>query len=286
MADAAGRRPVSDPRDIPLLVLSFDGYADLWPPFFHFFWRNWPDCPFSVHLGTNFRTWDGPGVTTLHSGTEHSWATRVTRLLELLDSEYVLLFLEDFLLEAPVDTREVLRLGEVTIQNRVGCLRLAPKPAPSRPVYGQPDLGWILPGDPYRLSSQVSFWHTDTLRQLLEHGQSIWDFEYTGSLSGPVPMRPMWARWEAAIHYQHCVERGMWLPWGIRTCREAGVPVDLTVRPAMLGLSLWQRYYGAFRGFAFRRLPASVQRKRWVRIAEREGKLRTRLTIPAGTGDA
>jgi hypothetical protein len=271
----------ADPSRIPLLVLSFDKYEDLWDPFFSFFWKHWPDCPFKVYLGTNSKTYDDPRVTSLHSGPEVTWATRVLRLVEQLDSEYVLLFLEDFLIEERVDSAEVLRLARVALDNELGCLRLAPNPPPSRPVYGHEDLGWILPGDPYRMSSQVSIWHVDTLRAVLKPEYSIWDFEYTGSLKGPVPSRPMWARYQPAIRYQHCVERGMWLPWGLRVCEQAGIPVDLAARPAMRGTGLLERWITVLRGTVFRLLPGSVRRHRWEGIAAREGERRTKLTIPS-----
>jgi hypothetical protein len=276
-----GRRVAADPRDIPLVVLSFDGYRDLWDPFFAFFWKHWPDCPFRVHLTTNAMTYQDPRVVSLQTGPEVGWAARVRRALEMLDSEYVLIVLEDFLVLEPVDSAEILRLGRVAMEEQVACLRLAPNPAPTRPVQGQPDLGWVLPGDPYRVTSQVAFWHTDTLLSFLDPAYSIWDFEFQGSVHGPVPTRPMWSRWKPAIQYRHCVEKGKWLPWGVDTCRKAGVPIDLGARPRMTGPTLWRLIYGDVRGFIYWHLPRSVQRKRWARIVERETTARRAARLAA-----
>ena len=33
----------ADPSDIAVYVTSFDGYSDLWGPFFQCFWRHWSD---------------------------------------------------------------------------------------------------------------------------------------------------------------------------------------------------------------------------------------------------
>jgi len=265
-----GRRVSEDPRDIPLLVLSFDGYADIWPVFFAFFRKNWPDCPFPVYLSTNVKTYEGPGVIALPTGPEVTWATRLRRALEALNSDYVLLVLEDFLFYERVDTAEVLRLARVALEERVGCLRLAPNPAPSRPVEGHEDLGVVLPDDPYRVTSQVAFWHVDTLLQFLDPSYSIWDFEFHASVHGPIPTRPMWARWKPAIVYRDCISRGRWMPWGIATCRTAGVPIDFDTRGRMTGSHLWRLYYGYARGLVFWALPRSVQRRRWRRIVARE----------------
>ena len=256
-------------HDIPLIVISYDRYADLWKPFFTFFWKWWPDCPFQVYLGTNHQTYEDSRVISIKTGNEVTWATRLRRLLDRLDKPYVLTFLEDFLIEDKVDTARVVRLAQVAVQNRVGCLRLAPKPAPSEPVDGYPELGRILPGDPYRITSQVSFWKADTLRSLLSPEYSIWDFEFKGSISSLNLADPLWCVWQPAIKYQHCIERGQWLPWGRQVCRQAGIEIDLKYRPPVQGREMWRQIYYRLRGRVFWSLPRATQRKRWARIVER-----------------
>jgi hypothetical protein len=286
MQSAAGVRPAgSVAGEIPLLVISFDRYDDLWAPFFTMFWRHWPDCPFSVHLGTNFRAYGDDRVTTLRTGEEVTWATRYRRLIDTLDSEYVLTILDDFLIHRPVNTSRVLELARAAVDHRVACLRLTPGPPPSSDVPGLPGIGRVDPADPYRVTSQVSFWRTDVLRSLLEPSFSIWDFEFEGSMQSRSITDPFWCVTEPAIHYQHCVERGMWLPWGIRTCRAAGIPIDLTSRPRMRGRELLFRYYIVARSMVSRRLPISVQRRRWLRTVEktRGRRLQSRVFRAAPT---
>jgi hypothetical protein len=268
---ATVRRSVQVPGDIPLLVLSFDGYEDIWRPFFSFFWQSWPDCPFAVHLATNVKSYDDARVTSVRVGADASWAIGLRRALTMLDAEYVLLVLDDFLFYEPVNTAEVVRLARVAIEERVACLRLAPNPPPSTVVEGHSDLGWILPDDPYRVTTQVAFWHVDTLLELLRPEYSAWDFEFHASVYGPVPARPMWACWRPAIVYRDCISRGKWMPWGIATCRKAGVVIDVAARQRLprTGAFLLNHYYGQLRGLVFRHLPRSVQRRRWRRIVDR-----------------
>ena len=143
-------------RDIPLLVVSCDRYSDLWDPFLQVFRRHWADCPFPLFLGSNHKISHDPGVTTIAIGDDRGWGAGLQSLLDRLGAEYVLLFLEDFFLEEAVDTTNVLRLAEIAGRNKLGCLRLTPNPPPSQQVEGSPGLGWILPGDPYRVSTQVA----------------------------------------------------------------------------------------------------------------------------------
>jgi len=222
-----------------------------------------------VYLGTNHQTYEDSRVISIKTGDEVTWATRLRRLLATLDKPYVLTFLEDFLIEDKVETARVVRLAQVAVKNRVGCLRLAPNPAPSEPVDGYPELGRILPGDPYRITSQVSFWKADTLRSLLSPEYSIWDFEFKGSISSLSLDDPLWCVWKPAIKYQHCVERGHWLPWGRHVCWQAGIEIDLNYRPPVHGRERWQQIYHRLRGRVFWSLPRATQRKRWARIVER-----------------
>jgi hypothetical protein len=218
----------------PVLVVSCDAYADLWRPFFEVFWRRWPDCPFPVYLGSNHLRYDDDRVTTIGVGDDRSWADGVRHMLDGIDSEYVIFFLEDFLLLRQVDTARIRRMLDLAIRNRVGCLRLtrysAPFDLPSLPVPGSDEVGRVAEGHPYRVSAQVAVWRTDVLRSLLAPGFSPWDFEMLGS---PLSERLGEAFWEVrstAIHYDHAVEKGRWKPEGVAICEAAGVSIDASAR--------------------------------------------------------
>jgi len=254
-------------RDIPLLVVSCDRYSDLWDPFFGIFWRRWPDCPFQVNLVANIMKYSHPRVTTVTIGEDIGWGAGLIEALSQLSSEYVIIFLEDFFLEKLVDTAEVLRLTEIAVENRVGCLRLTPNPRPSLKVVGHQNLGWILPGDPYRVSTQVALWRIDTLVSVVKPVFSPWDFELKGSLLSTNLIEPFWSVWKPVIHCQHAVERGLWIPWGLSTCDAAGIKVDLTKRRAMTKREICRRKLAELRGRVFLSLPRPLQRKRWLKIA-------------------
>lgn len=219
--------------DISILVVSCDRYADLWSPFFGIFWQRWPDCPYPVYLGSNQKPYLDDRVNSITVGEDLSWATGVRRMLDQIGSSHVILFLEDFLIQRPVDTTAVVDLVLTAVTTRVACLRLTPQPPPSLPICGRPGLGIIAPGDLYRVSTQVAVWRVDTLRSLLVPGFSAWDFELTGSLMSNDLPDQFWGVWEPAITYRHGVELGKWLPLGLSICSEAGVSVDLAARPVL-----------------------------------------------------
>jgi hypothetical protein len=217
---------------LPVLVVSCDRYADLWGPFFELFWRQWPDCPGPVYLGSNFERYADPRVETLAIGADVTWADGVARMLDRIPSDYVLLMLEDFLLMQPVDTARVLGLAGIARAEQTGCLRLYSIYPPERDLPEYPALAAFAPGDKYRITAQAAIWRMDTLRRLLVPGFSAWDFELLGSqMSDFMPDR-IWGVREPALVYDHAVEKGRWRPQGLAICRAADVPVDLDRRGA------------------------------------------------------
>jgi hypothetical protein len=216
------------PRAQPvILVISCDAYVDLWRPFFTIFRRNWPDCPFPLYLGANHLRYDDPRVVTLAVGDDVSWASNVSLMLARIDAEQVILFLEDFFLEEPVNTRGIQRLVDIAFSERLGCLRLvAHLPLALRPVHdapGYPDLGVIEPGTPYRVSTQVAIWRKTTLQRLLIPGANAWEFEVLASTLSARLRERLWGVKQTAIQYDQVVDKGRWKPKGRRMLHEAGV---------------------------------------------------------------
>lgn len=262
--------------DVPLLVISCDRYADLWRPFFEVFWQRWPDCPFHVYLGTNHLEYPSDRVTTLAVGADVDWASNVLSMLDCLDAPYVLVFLEDFLIQERVNTALVTRLVAIAQEHDLGCLRLAAglplALPPSRAVTaaGVEGLGVVQPGEAHRVSAQVAVWRVETLRSLLVPGFSPWEFEAVGTqLSEEMP-DAFWGTYSPAIVYDQCVEKGRWKLSGVEICRAAGVDVDLAARPMFSPADL-QMHYEAARAGAEMYLPKERARKAFLAGFRRRG---------------
>jgi hypothetical protein len=223
----------SDSKTIPILVVSCDKYSDLWKPFFTIFRKRWSDCPYKVYLGTNHLKYEDHDVTSICVGDDVDWASNLHRMLDQLNSDRVIMFLEDFLLIREVDTEEVQKMVKIAQDNSVDCLRLIPRPRPwGKPICAD-NLGIIEPGEDYRISTQVALWNVDLLRKIAIPGFSAWDFEVYGTLLSERLPGKYWGVLEAVIDYRHGVERGNWLEQGLEICREAEVRVDLTQRSIM-----------------------------------------------------
>jgi len=216
--------------DAAVLVASCDNYSDLWEPFFTLFHKHWPDCPFPVFLGSNYRCCPEKKVISICVGEDLSWADNLHRMLDQVPSYRVILFLEDFLMVRSVDNKTVQNLVDVAGQEDLACLRLYPHPPPTRRLKGKPGLGKLRRGDDYRVSTQVAIWNVDTLRALSWPGFSAWDFEIIGSLTSNEMGLKFWGVYEPVIDYRNGVWRGRWLQEGIEICRKSGIDVDMEAR--------------------------------------------------------
>ena len=100
-------------KKIGLLVVSCDNYSDLWDPFFQFFSSSWGDCPFRIHLLTNHLDYKSNhlDLEVIKVGADESWSDNLIKGLECMEEyDYVLLFLEDMLLNRKVDNNRIYNL--------------------------------------------------------------------------------------------------------------------------------------------------------------------------------
>ena len=87
-------------KNVTILVNSCDKYEDAWDPFFKLLKIQWPDCPYDMVLSTETKKYycDCFDVKTINSDSELSWSARLKNVLNQIDTDYVLFFLEDFFL--------------------------------------------------------------------------------------------------------------------------------------------------------------------------------------------
>jgi hypothetical protein len=227
--------------DVSVVVVSNDGYSDVWPGFFELLFRFWPDRPYPLYLISNHCTFPAEQVIPLRVGDDLSWSQTLARGLEGVPSRHVLLMLEDYFLTARADTAYVCRLHDAMVENDAVYLRLLAAPKPERPHAKLADIGFIEKGAAYRTSLQVAFWDRLVLLDLLRKDESAWEFEVKGSrrsdessgpflsVSGGVP----------AIPYRHAVRRGKWLPEAIRYFTPLGITFNTSTRPVASELNLW-----------------------------------------------
>lgn len=213
-----------------VLVMSCDAYSDLWRPFFTLFWRYWPDCPWPVYLGTNHRSVADECVFSLCAG-DAEWTQRLRFCLDHIDSDFVLLLLDDYFFDGPVDTAIVSE--NLAALARLGGyqLRLFPLPGPDRKLTRYRGIGIIHPRAAYRVSTQAAFWKRTHLLDILAGSESIWDFEWNATKRSRVHETGYYATYEPVIRYRQVVERGEWFRAAAVYFGKQQIGCDFRARP-------------------------------------------------------
>jgi hypothetical protein len=256
-----------------VFIASSDNTADVLCRVFPSFMKYWANCAYPVYVGLNERSlpWDGPRVVR---ASRSEWRVELKTQLGRLSEDRVILMLDDFLIQAPVDQEKVANLLKLCFEHDWPYLRLIPLERAFLPrlmheaFSASGRLAEPIPVEmPYFSSLQTSIWKKSHLESLLEVPGSIWQFEHLVDRTA----RHYAVTGGACIRYRHLVEKGRWLPDAADKLIAAGLPTDLGSRPVWPGhMRLRQRWLRAkfgLLGYAGMRLRLKLQAMRRQRAA-------------------
>lgn len=169
--------------EVTILVNSCDLYEDTWYPFFKLLQLQWPECPYKVILNTETKVYNCPfmDVETINSGNGLSWTARLKYVLNKIDSEFVLFFLEDFFLLEPVKVEAFNKALNIIKENKdVGLIHFTPteKEMPE-PKNDLENCFYELPVRKRTLRTRVavSLFRKDYFLKLLYGDENPWQYE-------------------------------------------------------------------------------------------------------------
>lgn len=170
-----------------LLVASYDGGDDLWEGFFTALTTQWPEFDLPVVLDTESKSYSFPSLDIktfgLYPDRVPPWGERMRETLKRIESDFVLLMLDDYWLNAPVDDaffRNCLRIMDENPD--VAVLDFHPDSGPNirdgrfprferRPQRGE-----------YRFNAQAAIWRRKRLIKFIRPQENIWEWETLGSI--------------------------------------------------------------------------------------------------------
>ncbi len=171
----------SKESDLAILVVSCDAYQDLWYPFFSCFFKYWPDCPYPVYLGSNCLCFPDPRVRPVLVGPDVDYTSNLLKMLEQVKQDWLILWIEDRVLSAPVNTARLGNLIRLAQNQKAGYLKLIASHPFAMVKDKSQEIGEIPRGQRYRVCITVALWKKDILLRLLHPGETAWDIERRGS---------------------------------------------------------------------------------------------------------
>jgi hypothetical protein len=171
-------------HDLTIVVNTCDSYEDVLGIFFHAMKDCWPDCPFPVVINTETNSHSFPArVNNYSNGTDvDNWGDRLRSVLNSINTKYVLMLYDDFILDAPVDNARVqVALQLLKMQANAVVTYLINTDLPLVVPHGDENLVLIKDNVDYRLNSAPAIWRKQALMDYTEAGDTPWAWEVFGS---------------------------------------------------------------------------------------------------------
>lgn len=199
-------------NEIAYLVSSCDKYQDLWDLHFEALSLHCKFEHIDKYLLSNYKVYNSNDIKTLAVGEDLSWSHMLIQALSLIDYDYILLTLDDFILRRNTDCNKLNNSLCILKQNHdIGAIRLLPRPNSCiKSEYKGYNL--VDPAKPYALSLQASLWRKSFLQSLLVPGESPWEFELNDKRQ-KINKKIITSNTDILGYNHHCVERGYFFPW-------------------------------------------------------------------------
>lgn len=212
-----------------ILILSCDKYRDLWKPFFQLFWKNWPDCPYQVYLGSNTVTFKDKKVKTILSGKDIDWSTSYLKILSQIPEQHILVWPEDGFILSKVDTQLINSCFTYLVQEKAKLIQTHPIIlSDAKNISKNTLVGSYEKKRPYRINVK-GFWDKKYLSNLLIKGEDPWHFEIIGSYRTSYEDGFYFSS-KPIFNYIHIVEKGKFIRFRLKLCRENGIQLNTAVR--------------------------------------------------------
>ncbi len=231
-------------QDYTILVSSCDGYRDLWDPFFTILKANWPAVAQRDILLITERedyAFDGLQIRTLPpypQGVRPTWSQCIKDHLQAIESEYVLFFLEDFFLEAPVNEAQI-NACLAAMQANKKIAHFSFEPTFWQCIDDGKYDGFVRRKHvaPYKVNTQVGLWRKKELLALLRTHESPWEFEVYASIRARLrPSVYYCAKNDAPQAFVYdtthggAVHLGKWSHRAVQLMQQHGVQIDVSKR--------------------------------------------------------
>lgn len=251
-----------------VVVMTCDKYCDTWEVFIKLFRKYFPDCVYPVVLSTETISCaeNLPFDLVVHS-EKKEWSGRLKDTLEQIGYDYVLLMLDDFWIERPVNYKLFEEDVDFLINNdNIGAIYLDYCNWRFLSEYSETYLEWPQ-NRIYRANTRSGIWRADFLKSVLHETEDIWEFERNCLKKSNINNYVVLCRKNKYFKYTFGVTAGKYERKAVRLAQREMCKVDLSYREQR---TLWESIVLKIRNWVFDLNPELISR-----IVERfKGKIR------------
>lgn len=162
---------------LTLMIQTCEAFSDLWETHFRLLEESWPNCPVRRVLVTDAPTDAAfPGVEVFCAGPGKQFPARLAAVLPQIETDYILLTLDDYFPIHPISTAKLSRLAEIMDAENLDYIRLFSDPNSFRNTEHK-GLYEIDLSENYAVNLYPGIWRKAFLAQTLETETDIWTYE-------------------------------------------------------------------------------------------------------------
>lgn len=175
---------IMKPHDLTIVVNTCDAYHDVLGIFFYALQDFWPDCPYAVIINTETLTYSHPARVHHHTspGGSDDWGARLLSTMSSIDSEYVMMVYDDFILDAPVSNQRVAQaVALLRAHAHAVVVYLVDTALPLKITDTDEPFVVLKDRVDYQLNSAPAIWRKQALMDYTNAGDTPWAWEVFGS---------------------------------------------------------------------------------------------------------
>tara|TARA_X000000950_G_scaffold14462_1_gene15652 strand:- start:26465 stop:27292 length:828 start_codon:yes stop_codon:yes gene_type:complete len=173
-------------NNLSILISSTDSYQDCWDPFFSLLEKNFENISeFNVILVSDTKQYTKKkfvkNISASKNGEVINWSKRILYALNSIDSEIIFFLFDDYFLMSKLNTHKFLKMFQLIKEdNEIGNIKFEYNSNSSISNYKGLNQLWKFAK--YKASLQPGFWRKDVLIDLLQNGETPWQFEILGTV--------------------------------------------------------------------------------------------------------
>ena len=210
--------------DYTMLILSCDGFSDLWDGYFQLLQKHWQDrTAVKTMLVTDKPTQRSfSGVRVFSAGADVPWTKRLDMALREVQTDYVLVTLDDYFITAPVSNGTIEAYLSYMHTSGADYFRLFPRPkrATGKPVPGLKKVFYVDTSCPYSVNLYTGLWRSAFLKSCIGKDSSVWEFEVSLAASARERGALCLASYDTVYPFLDVVRKGKLLHSSARYLKE------------------------------------------------------------------
>lgn len=165
---------------LTMVISSCEAYADLWDHHVTLLRENWPDRAINAVIVTDQEHESRyPDVGIFAAGDSMEMPQRIRAFAKGCDSEYLLVTLDDYYVDRPIDTKKIQRAVSLMDEYGLDYLRFWPYPHEKKRIEGVDKAFWIELEGNYKVNLYPAIWRKSFLEQTVKESLSAWAYEVT-----------------------------------------------------------------------------------------------------------